>query len=306
MAKTALLRRLSDTDLRLLRVFRAVADCGGVSAAELELNIGRSTISRHLTDLELRLGSKLCHRGPSGFSLTNEGVRIYQAALQLFSAMHDFQSEVDETNHSITGRLSIAFFDKNMTNAHANVPLAIRKFEKLAPKVEVELHVEPINAIETGVLNGTHQLGIVAMHKKSDNLNYHFLYHEEMHLYCSNYHELFNCPDETITRAEVQKHKYAAFAFHSPNMMASHDWKLRRSGTVNNEEALAMLILSGSYIGFLPTHFTRQFTEQGLMRTVRPDIYHYRSDHAAIVRKIPRMPRRLEKFLDCLTAAHTI
>ena len=27
-------------DLRLLRVFRAVVDCGGMAAAELELNIG--------------------------------------------------------------------------------------------------------------------------------------------------------------------------------------------------------------------------------------------------------------------------
>ena len=47
----ALLGQLSDMDLRLLRVFRAVVDCGGLSAAELELNIGASTVSRHLKDL---------------------------------------------------------------------------------------------------------------------------------------------------------------------------------------------------------------------------------------------------------------
>lgn len=84
MAKRAILQRLSDVDFRLLRVFRAVVACGGVSAAELELNIGRSTISRHLTDLEIRLGCKLCLRGPAGFRLTEEGERIHAAALQLF------------------------------------------------------------------------------------------------------------------------------------------------------------------------------------------------------------------------------
>ena len=32
--------QVSDMDLRLLQVFRAVVDCGGMAAAELELNIG--------------------------------------------------------------------------------------------------------------------------------------------------------------------------------------------------------------------------------------------------------------------------
>ena len=48
MTAKALLGQVSDVDMRLLRVFGAVVRCGGISAAELELNIGRSTISRHL------------------------------------------------------------------------------------------------------------------------------------------------------------------------------------------------------------------------------------------------------------------
>jgi len=58
MAKRAILGQLKDVDIRLLRVFRVVTEAGGISAAELELNIGRSTISTHIKDLEIRLG---CH-----------------------------------------------------------------------------------------------------------------------------------------------------------------------------------------------------------------------------------------------------
>lgn len=304
VAKTALLRRFSDIDFRLLRVFRAVVECGGVSAAELELNIGRSTISRHLTDLELRLGSKLCHRGPAGFSLTKEGERIYEAGLQLFAAIRDFQAEVDETSRSITGQLAIAFFDKSMTNRDAKLPEAIREFQKIAPQVEIEVHVEPINAIETGVLNGQYQLGIVALHRMSDKLDYYDMYSETMYLYCGKTHPLFDEPEEALTSDVLQKQKYAGFAFHSANMMASHDWKLKRGAIVNNEEALALLVLSGQYVGFLPEHFTRQFVDNGEMRALRRDIYSYESNHSAIVRKIPKMPKRVEKFLECLHQAH--
>ena len=67
-------RQIQQADIRLLRVFQTIAQAGGLSAAELILNVGRSTISRQLTDLELRLGIKLCDRGPGGFALTEEMV----------------------------------------------------------------------------------------------------------------------------------------------------------------------------------------------------------------------------------------
>lgn len=306
MAKKALLQRLSNVDLRLLRVFRAVVACDGVSAAELELNIGRSTISRHLTDLEIRLGSKLCSRGPAGFSLTEEGERIHAAALQLFSAIHEFQDTVDETNRDLTGKLSVAFFDKGASNPDVKLPQAIAAFAEIAPRVELEVHVEPINTIETGVFNGIYQLGIVPKHKNSDNLKYFDLYHERMYLYCGTDHLLFDETDDAISLDILQNQKYAGFPFHSANMMASQSWKFKRRAVVNNEEALAVLILSGGYVGFLPQHFAKQFSDSKRMREIRPDTYYYKSEHNAVVRKEPKTPKRVQKFLECLCQAHDV
>src|SRR5262250_2913039 len=92
----ALLGRLGDTDLRLLRVFKSVADCGGMAAAELELDVGISTISRQVRDLETRLGLTLCCRGRSGFALTAEGQRIYEETARLLAAADSFCSGVDD------------------------------------------------------------------------------------------------------------------------------------------------------------------------------------------------------------------
>ena len=76
MAKRALLSTLGDVDIRLLRIFVVVAECSGIAASELELNIGKSTISKHISDLEHRIGLRICNRGPSGFSLTTEGEKV--------------------------------------------------------------------------------------------------------------------------------------------------------------------------------------------------------------------------------------
>ena len=54
--------KLSDGDLRRLRVFCAVTRCGGFAAAESELQMGLPSISRVIKDVEIRLGVRLCRR----------------------------------------------------------------------------------------------------------------------------------------------------------------------------------------------------------------------------------------------------
>ena len=55
--------RLHKADLHMLAVFMTVVECGGFAAAQVALNVGQSTISRQISDLERRLGMRLCQRG---------------------------------------------------------------------------------------------------------------------------------------------------------------------------------------------------------------------------------------------------
>ncbi|RAC29133.1 LysR family transcriptional regulator, partial [Burkholderia multivorans] len=50
----------TDLDLRLIRVFLAVVDARGITAAEASLGVRQSTISTQLSALEARVGFKLC------------------------------------------------------------------------------------------------------------------------------------------------------------------------------------------------------------------------------------------------------
>ena len=96
-----MLSNLSESDIRLLRVFSAVVDAGGFSAAQIDLNVSQSTISTHMTALEQRLGVRLCERGRSGFRLTERGTLIYQAAQRLFSAIDEFRSDAGAARRGI-------------------------------------------------------------------------------------------------------------------------------------------------------------------------------------------------------------
>ena len=210
--------QLSDTDLRLLRLFQTVARCGGLTAAESELNIGRSTISRHLKALELRLGATLCHRGRSGFALTDEGARAFDAAERLLAAVSQFHTEVEEINDRLRGRLRLALFDKTATNPGSRIAHAIGDFAQQAPAVELELHVAPTHQIEAGVIDGAWQLGIIPTYRPSPALDYLPLFDEQMYLYCGREHPLFARPDLIGDERVVWSQRYAGLSFHSPNM----------------------------------------------------------------------------------------
>lgn len=304
MTRKAFFGRVSDVDIRLLRVFRTVVACGGLSAAELELNIGRSTISRHLSELELRLGVTLCERGPSGFSLTPEGEQILEASSHLLAAINNFQNSVDEVHQRLSGHLAIALFDKMLSNPKSRLSETVAAFDEIAPEVTIEIHKEPVNIIENGLLSGRLDLAIIPVHRPSGSLDYVPLYPEQMYLYCGRGHPFFGRPDSDVRQSEVRRHKYAGIGFNSPNMMESRRLRLTRSADAYDEEALAMLILSGRYIGFLPDHYAEPFMQRGDLWRLRPDVYHYQSDHSAIVRRTPKPSRLVQEFLDCLRRTH--
>ena len=55
-----MLGTVSELDIRLIRVFLAVVEAGGISAAQTALNTTQPTISAQLATLEARLGFRLC------------------------------------------------------------------------------------------------------------------------------------------------------------------------------------------------------------------------------------------------------
>jgi len=300
------LGQLSDMDIRLLRVFKTVADCGGMAAAELALNIGTSTVSRHIKDLETRLNLTLCRRGRAGFALTPEGEQIYAETLRLLSGVDAFRSRVDEIHQRMGGALQIAVFDKTASNPAAHISQAIALFAAQAPGVALHLHVAPLDAIERGVLDGQFQVGIIPGHRSSATLAYDELFSETMYLYCGAAHPLFKAAAsiEPQDWNALRAHAFAGLGYHSPNMELTQQVQLLRAATGYDQESIATLILSGCFLGFLPDHYAAEFVRQGRMRALKPEVFNYYCSFFSIVRASPQATRVTQMFQMCLRQAH--
>ncbi|KVM72152.1 LysR family transcriptional regulator [Burkholderia gladioli] len=300
----ALLGQLSDMDLRLLRVFKVVVQCGGMAAAELELNIGISTISRHVKDLETRLGLVLCRRGRAGFTLTPEGQTVYEETLRLLVSLEAFRARVDGIHDRMGGELQVAMFDKTATNPAARVAEAIRRFTEAAPEVVLNLHVASIQEIERGVIDGSYQIGIIPEHRSSSSLVYTELFEERMLLYCGAGHPLFGAAHDKLNWDGIREHAFAGLGFHSPNLKLTHRARLTRSATASDQESVATLILSGKFLGFLPDHYAESFERAGRMQAIAPRRFHYRCRFVSLFRRSPQPSRAALLFQECLGAAH--
>jgi DNA-binding transcriptional LysR family regulator len=300
MARQLLIPQIGNADLKLLRIFKAVAECGGISAAESELNIGRSTISKQLSDLEHRLGMRLCNRGPAGFRLTDEGRPVLRAAEALLDSVRDFRTQVSEVRQKLVGTLRVAAFDQCITNPEARLSHAIRAFTDRAPGVDLELSLLSPNLIEARLHEGHLDVGIIAMHRPSPGLDYLPVHGENMFLYCGRGHPFFEVGEDGLTVEDVRRTRYAGISFNSPNLQYGQALDMRPRAVVQNEMMLAVLIMSGQYVGFMPDHMAERFEQDGRMRRVLPGEISYRTSFAAATRRVPEPNRLTRVFLGIL------
>ena len=204
----------------------------------------------------------------------------------------------------MAGTIRVALFDQCASNPESRMARAIHKFNEAAPAVQIELSIEPPNVIETMVISGHLDIGIIALHRPSASLHYAPLYGEDMFLYCGQEHPLFDRPNKELRTKDLRRFSYAGLSVNSPNLIVGQQLGFRRAAKVQNEQALAILVLSGRYLGFLPDHLAQEFVDRGMMKKVLPEETQYRTRFAAVTRKQPAPTRVAKLFLNVLIDVH--
>ncbi|MBF7141950.1 MULTISPECIES: LysR family transcriptional regulator [Pseudomonas] len=302
MSRRDPLAQVSDFDIRLLRIFRSVVECGGFSAAENVLGIGRSAISQQMSDLEQRLGLRLCQRGRAGFSLTEEGREVYQSALQLLGALEDFRTGVNGLHQHLRGELNIGLTDNLVTLPHMRITNALAQLKDLGPEVQINIRMIAPSQVEQGVLDGSLHVGVVPQAHALPGLEYQSLYSERSSLYCAAGHALFYADDDAIDDTRLNEQDAIAPTFRLPGDIQAHYQVLNCSASASDREGMAFLILTGRYIGYLPDHYAQAWIQQGRLRALKARQRFYDLSLSWVTRKGRRPHLVLESFLKALAA----
>jgi LysR family transcriptional regulator, transcriptional activator for bauABCD operon len=297
-SRNLLPRKLGDSHIRLLRIYKSVVECGGFAATEVELNISRPAISMAITELESLLNIRLCHRGRAGFSVTDEGIKVYEATLQLISGLENFRAQINTINKELRGELNIGITDNLVTFPKMRVTRSLAKLKERGPEVIINIRMIPPNQIETAILDGQLQIGVVPDLRKLPDLNYIPLYKEKSLLYCSREHPLFNQDNAKLTDSELAQYDSVLPAYPQAADIKQQQKILSATASSTDREGVAFLILSGQYLGFLPTHFAQRWVKEGEMCAVQPEKRKFITHYSAITRKAGRPNYVLEVFLE--------
>ncbi|MBN0987258.1 LysR family transcriptional regulator [Amphritea pacifica] len=303
MTKFAL-GQLGDIEIKQLKIFKAVVECGGFSAAETELNISRPTISNHIAALEDRLNIKLCKRGRAGFSLTPEGKVVYDQTSQLLNRLEQFRSTINNLGESPAGKLRIALSDTFSTDARFRLPEIFRHFYQQAPDVELQVEVDHMKVMEKMVLNNQLDLAMIPYHRKFEGLNYIHLFTDENYVYCGKEHPLFNLPPGQITEKVINSYKLVHAGLKPHEEIYHQLAQMNLSASSYHYESRIAMLLSGCYISFLPAEVARPYVEQGLLKPVAQPIKHFRLGVAVISRKSAQPNRARDMFLHSIRMIH--
>jgi len=297
-----MLGTLSEGDIRLLKVFAKVVEAGGFSAAQIALNVSQSTISTHMTTLEHRLGVRLCQRGRSGFKLTDKGQLIYQASQRLFASLEEFRSEAGAVRSRLVGKLAIGIVDNLITNPQSRLHQAVMRFNAAAPEVQIAVHVTSPTDLERAVLDGRFDLGLGACGRHSPYLAYEDVFEERQVLYCGRGHPLFDRSSEAGV-ADLETQQFVRRAYAAPDTFPAG---LRLASTAVGDlmESVALFILAGRYIGYLPQHFAQQWVERDEMRSLLEATLGYQNPIYLATRKTERRSPILSAFLAEFHRAH--
>ncbi len=287
---------LSQTDLRALYVFVTVVQTKGFASAQIALNVSASTISRQITDLETRLGMHLCQRGRSGFRLTQDGETVYHATRQLFQSIAGFNETIRGSANHLTDPLQLAVIDSWISDQTAPIIDALTHFGQIAPDATIELHSMAPDDIEYGLLDGRIALGVGVFHAPKPGLSYENIGQDTVGLYCAKGHPLFDQPNQD----DLSQAQFAQRAYLNEARIAPTTARLPSNASAHQIEGIAMLILTGQYIGYLPRAFANVWVRDGKMRPVAHGAYDQTTQIQLAVRRDHSLSAVEALFVTCL------
>lgn len=133
-----------------MHVFIRVVDAGSISRAAEQLGQAKSAVSRRLSELETRLGTKLLNRTTRSSNLTEAGKSYYDRAIKILDDVDELNSETTDNRCQLSGAIRLA---APLSFGLEHLTPALNCFLKQHPDVSIDVDFSDrkIDLIEEGI-----------------------------------------------------------------------------------------------------------------------------------------------------------
>ena len=280
-----------------IQVFVAVVERGGFSAAARTLGISKSAVSRRITTLEERLGSRLLHRTTRKLNLTEAGEHFYSHAARAVAALQDAEDAVNQFQGEPRGRLRISV-PTSFGRLHLArlIPQFLRRYPLIRMEMTMDDRVSDLIeggadiAIRGGDLNDS---SLIARKLTS---------FRSMICASSAYLEEKGRPQNP---SDLKDHNCLLFSYSAEanhwsftDEMGMQTIEVTGNYRVNNSEALREAALQGLGIARLPGFVALEEITSGRLEQLLPKYLMPQKALHAVYLKREYMPRKVKVFIE--------
>ncbi|WP_050477869.1 LysR family transcriptional regulator [Herbaspirillum rhizosphaerae] len=282
-----------ERDLRSLRVFCNAAQAGGFAAAEKRLHMSKASISRHVREVEERLGVRLCERGPAGFKLTPEGEVALKLASDALRSLERIRSEIDAVHGVLSGSLSIGIVEHTLTHPDCKIPEALAILRERAPNVRPEISVMTFPDLNQALREHRVDIAIRGKYPREGEFNYLPLFSETHRVYSAAKKPKRSTGDLPLV---YRQHPYVDQALATEGYARGPD--------AGGLEAIGLLVATGSYLGILPVHYVQLLGKRYALK-VKNGSPSYQHQICAVTESSRPSTYRADLFLGILRELHS-
>ena len=182
-------------DLTELKIFKAVAEQGGITKAAASLHRVQSNVTTRVKQLEERLGAKLFHRQGRKLVLSSEGKVLLSYAERLLQLSSEAHAAVK--GHAPHGVFRLGTLE---STAATRLPPVLARYHRTYPAVRLELVTGTSGALVDRVLRGEIEAAFVAEPFSAKGLDTEHAFTEELVLITPKGHAPVKAPKDIDQR----------------------------------------------------------------------------------------------------------
>lgn len=241
-------------ELSSLRIFKTVAEEGGVTQAALRLNRVQSNVSARLTQLEESLGVSLFHRSGRRMLITEDGARLLAYTERLLQLADEAQASM-RGDRQPSGQLRIGSME---TTAAARLPMVLGQFHRQYPQVDLVLDTGPTDYLLQAVLNHKVDVALVAAPVERPELVQLPVFDEELVLLTDSLHGPVTSPADVGKRTLLGFRSGCSYRRRLERWFSEGGVSPARIAEFGTFEAIIGCVAAGMGVAMMPKEVLKQ------------------------------------------------
>lgn len=236
--------------IRHLKVFTAVADMGGMSAAAKKLHVSQPTVSQAIAELEKYYGVKLFERLSQKLYLTKEGELMLSFSRHILDSFNQMEEAMDRAVKKENLRIGCS-----VTVGTCLINDILDQAGIRMPHLSISVVVVNSSDIERAILCNEVDIGIVEGILKSSELLITPVCKDELVIVCGSSHPLAKektvTPDMLVGQNYISRESGSAGRNQLEKLFEEQGLELVRTFCSTNTEAIKNAVIRGRGIAVL-------------------------------------------------------